>query len=131
MKNNLGHNNILVIKAKEDFETVKNLIKLENYSEEIVLFHCQQSIEKALKAYIDFKGAIYPKAHDIETLLSLCIEKDSSFNQIASITSLTPYAIETRYDEIVELTHDEILETVSLTEKSFNFILSKINAAPA
>lgn len=98
MKNNLGHNNILVIKAKEDFETVKNLIKLENYSEEIVLFHCQQSIEK-----------------------------DSSFNQIASITSLTPYAIETRYDEIVELTHDEILETVSLTEKSFNFILSKIN----
>lgn len=120
------HKNTLILKAKEDLEAAKNLSKIDGFSEEIVLFHCQQAVEKALKAYLDSKAEIYPKSHDLETLLSLCIKKDSSFNQISYVTSLTPFAIEIRYDEFVQTPRDEIIKIIDQTETSLNFILSKI-----
>lgn len=127
MSENVEHRNTLMLKAKEDLEAAKNLSKIDNFSEEIVLFHCQQASEKGLKAYLDSKGEIYPKSHDLETLLSLCIKKDPSFNQISFITSLTPYAIEIRYDELVEIPRDEIEKIINQTETSLKFILSKVN----
>lgn len=126
MNENLNHKEILIRKAKEDLETAKNLVKLEDFSEEIVLFHCQQAIEKGLKAFLDSKQIIYPKIHDLETLLSLCIEKDKSFEQINFVTSLTPFAVEIRYDEFVAVSREEIAEIVSQTEKALTFVFSKI-----
>jgi len=121
------HRNILVIKAREDFETAQNLICLPEFSEEIVLFHCQQAMEKALKAFLDSKGVVYPKSHDLEALLSMSLERDASFGQISFVTTLTAYAVEMRYDEIIELPTGEVAEIVKQTEKAFNFILSKIS----
>jgi HEPN domain-containing protein len=126
MVNDLERKDILLIKAREDFETAKNLIRLPDFSEEIVLFHCQQAIEKALKAYLDSISLIYPKSHDLEMLLSLCIEKDTTFNQISYVTSFTPYAVEIRYDEIIELPQGDVINTVNQTEEALNFIISKI-----
>lgn len=125
MPDNINHKDILITKAKEDLATAKSLIGLDNFSEEIVLFHCEQAIEKVLKAYLDSKDITYPKIHDLEVLLSMCIEKDNAFAQINYVTSLTPYAIETRYDEMVELTKEETVEYVNQTEKALNFILNK------
>lgn len=121
-----SHKEILIIKAKEDLETAQKLIELGDYSEEIVLFHCQQAIEKALKAFLDSKGIIYPKTHDLETLLSMCIEKEKSFNEIDFVTSLTPYAVDIRYDEFTPQSRKDVDEIVSKVEKSLNFIIKKV-----
>lgn len=120
------HKNILLNKAKEDFEAAKNLAKLPDFSEEIVLFHCQQAIEKALKAYLDSKKTSFPKTHDLEMLISMCINHDSSFNEIGFATTLTPYAVEIRYDEFIEMPSSEVSELLSQTEKALNFIFSKL-----
>jgi len=126
MIKNLEHKEILLAKAKEDLKAAGDLARSKEFSEEIVLFHCQQAAEKALKAYLDSKGTIYPKIHDLEALLSLCIEKDPAFADIQFITSLTPYAIEIRYDEFIELPKDEVLEILKQTETALNFILGKL-----
>jgi hypothetical protein len=59
-------------------------------------------------------------------LLFLCIEKDSTFDEIGYITALTPYAVEIRYGELVELSKEEVVELVLQTEGALNFILGKI-----
>lgn len=120
------HKDILKIKAKEDFEAAKKLIESEEFSEEIVLFHCQQAIEKALKAYLDSKGIIYPKTHDLETLMSLCIKSDSSFGEVGEVIELTPFAVEIRYNEFVEIERSETVKLLNKTKKALNFILKKI-----
>ncbi len=121
-----GHRKILIIKAKEDLEAAKYLCNREKFSEEIVLFHCQQAVEKALKAYLDFKGVRYPKSHDIEALLSLCQDKDISFKQINYVVTLTPFAIEIRYDEFIDIPISEIKKMVDSTQDSLDFILGKL-----
>lgn len=127
MKDNYSHKDILLSKAKEDFLAAKKIIEMTDYSEEIVLFHCQQSIEKALKAYLDSKNIKFPKTHDLEILLSKCIEKDSTFEQIEYVTSLTVYAIESRYDEIVQISQEEMEDIIAKTEDALDFILGKID----
>jgi len=121
-----SHKKILLIKAKEDLDTAQKLISLSDYSEEIVAFHCQQAIEKALKAYLDSQNIIYPKTHDLETLLSLCLEQDPSFEKIDYVTELTPYAIEIKYDEFVSLKQAEVEELVKQTQTAVNFIVKKV-----
>ncbi|MFH1386604.1 MAG: HEPN domain-containing protein [bacterium] len=126
MQNKSNHKNILILKAKEDFDAAKKLIKEGIFSEEIVLFHCQQAIEKALKAFLDSNGLIYPKSHDLEALLSMCGKEDPTFENIGYITTLTPFAVDIRYDEFIEIKKEEILEFIKQTETALSFILGKI-----
>jgi HEPN domain-containing protein len=126
MENSLRQFQLLLNKAKEDLAAATKLIEDIDYSEEIVLFHCQQAIEKALKAFLDARAVTFPKSHDLSMLLSLCIEKDPSFEQIGSIVELTQYAVEARYDEVVEIPEEEVAETVKQTEKAFSFIINKL-----
>ncbi|MBU0502673.1 MAG: HEPN domain-containing protein [bacterium] len=119
------HKKILLIKAKEDLDTAEKLVQLGNYSKEIVAFHCQQAVEKALKAYLDSLNILYPKTHDLETLLSLCLEQDQSFEKIAYVTELTPFAIDIRYDEFVSLKHAEVENLVKQAKTALNFIIKK------
>jgi len=126
MKEDLSHKEILQKKAKEDLDTAIKLVGLGDYSEEIVLFHCQQAVEKSLKAYLDSKNIIYPKTHDLETLLSMCIDNDKSFEQISFTTSLTPYAVDIRYDEFVSYSGEDVNKVVSQTKEAVNFIMNKI-----
>jgi HEPN domain-containing protein len=39
----------------------------------IVYFHCQQSAEKYLKARLEEAGIHFPKMHDLEVVLTLCM----------------------------------------------------------
>ena len=65
MTEHLNHREILIKKAKEDLAAATSLIKLDDFSEEIVLFHCQQAVEKGRKAFLDARNILYPKTHDL------------------------------------------------------------------
>ena len=47
---------------------------------EIILYNCQQSAEKMLKAYLIHCGIKIPYVHDLPDLRSRCAVFDSSFN---------------------------------------------------
>jgi len=56
----------------------------------------------------------------------MCIDNDKSFEQISFTTSLTPYAVDIRYDEFVSYSGEDVNKVVSQTKEAVNFIMNKI-----
>ena len=89
-----------VIKAKNDFKIAEH--ELGQTDNEIVTdaicFHCQQSIEKLLKAYLASKNIDFGKTHNLEFLLELCRKQDADFENL-NVGNLSFYAVEVRYPD--------------------------------
>lgn len=66
--------------ADMDLQSAKILLQHEGIPQ-IITFHAQQAIEKALKAYLIFKNKKFPKSHDTYMLFQLCSEHDSTMNK--------------------------------------------------
>ena len=67
---------------------------------ETICFHCQQTVEKALKAVLAYYEADIPKTHDIAKLNGLCREYTDNIEIDARIAeTMTHFAVITRYIE--------------------------------
>ena len=67
---------------------------------EAVCYHCQQSIEKALKAVLAYYNADIPKTHNIEELSNKCKQYDASIiieRKLAQ--TMTRFATTSRYPD--------------------------------
>jgi HEPN domain-containing protein len=62
------------------------------------LFHCQQAVEKALKAFLTFHERTFRKTHDLGDLSPECLAIDDSLQSaICEAEGLTQYAWRFRY----------------------------------
>lgn len=86
-------------KAECDFESASILLKSKKKTiSDTAAFHCQQSAEKYLKAFLTFHRKKFPKTHDLNQLIDLCNTIDGSFELIRDLVKyLNPYAVEFRY----------------------------------
>ena len=65
---------------------------------DIVCYHCQQCVEKYLKAYLIAQGSTPPRIHDLEELLNLCSLHDATLTtRLPLVQVLNPYAVLIRY----------------------------------
>ena len=86
-------------KAEGDFVSATGLLGLEldNVSDSIC-FHCQQCVEKYMKAYLQSQAIEFSRTHDLIELLSLCKQGDDSFSTLLPhLQALNSYSVETRY----------------------------------
>ncbi len=116
-------------KADSDFKAVKQLLTFEDALIDVISFHCQQAVEKYLKAYLTWVDIRAKKTHDLETLLNMCIENDKEFEQLEKekIARLSLYAVTVRYpEEFLKLTTKEVNELFLLVQKTKEFIMKKI-----
>ena len=60
-------------KADNDLRAAEYLLKAEEPLTDIISFHCQQAVEKYLKAYLTSVDARVKKTHDLEVILNQCI----------------------------------------------------------
>ena len=115
-------------KGDEDLDTVKVLINSENRHNAVIGFHCQQAVEKYLKAFlVSLDIEKVPFTHDLDLLLNKCIENNAAFKKLdrIKISSLTSFAVELRYPDFdSDIMDDEITEIYSLTIKVKDFVLS-------
>ncbi len=82
--------------ANDDLKAAKELLKTDLHN--IVCFHSQQAVEKALKAYLVFNNINPPQVHNLITLLELCINLDKEFEILRDdMEFLDSYYIPTRY----------------------------------
>jgi HEPN domain-containing protein/predicted nucleotidyltransferase len=85
-------------KANEDLAIAKVIqMHIPEYKDSIC-FHCQQAVEKYLKAYLINLDMQFKKTHDLSLLLDLLSEKieiDDSWYKKASILQF--YAVDVRY----------------------------------
>jgi HEPN domain-containing protein len=83
--------------AKDEFKDADDLRKRGKFY--LALFHFQQAVEKALKAYLYFKiksvEVFY--THSVDELSRMASELDQDFKQVLSAKKLDKYYIPTRY----------------------------------
>jgi len=66
---------------------------------EVIFFHLQQSVEKLIKAILDFNKIKFPHTHDLKNLIDILDDNNLNFikEDTDSILLLSQYAVEGRY----------------------------------
>jgi HEPN domain-containing protein len=113
--------------AAKDFQAAKKLSEDEHLTN-IVLFHCQQTIEKALKALLSEHMDSIPRIHSVYTLFEkLPAEIIQKLNvQIEDLEIIDTIYTDSRYPSNIGLlpsglpTKKELNYILELTEKIFS-----------
>lgn len=110
-----------VLRANEDLLVVAKLTESKIIAPSSVCFHCQQAVEKFLKAFLISKGIDIKKTHNIEFLLAECSEFDPDFAAIDP-RNLSDFGVDVRYpgdmyvpSEAETIEHKEIAISVKET----------------
>jgi len=85
-----------------------------------VTFHCQQAVEKALKAFLTWHDQAFRKTHDLAELGGACIGFDRSLEPVLRrAATLTEYAWRYRYPGEPNIPEEiEAREAFALTRSS-------------
>lgn len=121
-----------LIQAEEEFKDASDLMEAGRFY--LSLFLCQQSAEKALKAFIYMKEEEPIFSHSVAVLLKMAIELDKDFGPLKGAKRLDDYYIPTRYPnglpgEIPARYYDdqeEVEKALSWSEKIIKMVRKKI-----
>lgn len=108
-------------------------LALENRPDyaDAICFHCQQSAEKYLKAYLVFLDIRFERKHDLDYLLDLIADKapvGDDWYELAE--KLDGYAVEVRYpDDWQEIPLEEVKAAYQTALTIKNMILERIQKA--
>jgi HEPN domain-containing protein len=112
-------------KADHDLTSAHKLIEDADILDN-VCFHCQQAVEKYLKAYLIFKGEEVIKTHYLKHLQTECAKFDSDFNTF-EFKDLTRYASDVRYpDDFTDPLPQEAQYYLETAENVKDLVRSKI-----
>ena len=90
---------------------------------EIICYHCQQSAEKILKAFLIYSGVKPEKTHDLEFLRNECEKINKSLIKIADeCDRLNPYSSQPRYPMEIEITEGDVIFALRDGAKIYEFI---------
>jgi len=115
-----------IIKGDHDLGTAKvTYLHIPEYLD-TVTFHCQQAVEKYLKAYLIYQNVSFKFTHDLIYLLDLITQKDTDFEPYYdSVSELQGYAVEIRYpNESIYLSNEKV-ETAILIAKTIRDIVTQ------
>jgi HEPN domain-containing protein len=94
---------------------------------EIVCFHCQQFVEKYLKAFLVSKGQEPPYIHDLAKLAALCETENPDFGQIKQrCIILAEYGVQTRYPGGMQILEEDMDRALHFASDIKNFIRAKV-----
>jgi HEPN domain-containing protein len=92
---------ILLTKARNDALVLGKVAGDAEVADDIVGFHAQQTVEKALKAVLETRGVDYPHTHDLARLFELLDDSGGAPGDSEEVLALTPWAAEFRYGDVV------------------------------
>jgi len=116
------------VKSEHDLKACRQLLQADDPLAEIIAFHAQQAVEKALKGFLLSRKCFdFPKTHDLGRLLDLAESFEPELSNIDAIIELTPYAVEIRYPESLDWSSEiDASEYVALAEQSCGKIWSYV-----
>ena len=116
-------------KAERDLLSAQILLGHRPPVLDTACFHCQQAVEKALKAYLIWRGVSFERVHSLTYLLDLCQVQEPQFAALMDkAETLAPYAIEIRYPgAAIDVSQEEAQEALAITEAVWNFVLALID----
>lgn len=91
---------VLLARARSDLRACRVLADDHDMGDDVVGFHAQQAVEKALKVGLTLAGIAFPRTHDLDFLIARA--RDARVVLPPSFEDadwLTPWAAQLRYDE--------------------------------
>jgi len=115
-------------KAQSDWTAVEILLASERCPAETVCFHCQQFVEKLLKAFLTRNSIEAPKTHDLRRLIQLAEPFAPELSRLSdSSDTLTIHGVETRYpDDWRQIEQSEMNRVVELSKQFGDILLAKL-----
>ena len=94
------------------------------------MFHCQQAVEKALKAFLTWHDCRFRKTHDLVEIGGQCVALDPTLEPLLRRAApLTEYAWKYRYPgEVPEPTQAEAEDALALTQEVIDAVLVRLPA---
>ena len=111
-------------KAENDLLNADNNLKSKTVPFDTVCFHCQQSAEKMLKAYLVTNKRPHPISHDLLLILEQILPLDPNAEKLRdSLVMLTPYAVEIRYPVNLQMpSREDAIEARNAAAKVRNWL---------
>lgn len=115
-------------KAQSDWTTVEILLRSDSCPADSVCFHCQQYVEKLLKAFLTIHGLEAPKTHDLRRLVQLAFPHEPALKDLMdSSDTLTAYGVATRYpDDYRQIDLEEMNKVAGIAKKFAEILLPKL-----
>ncbi|MDR3153037.1 MAG: HEPN domain-containing protein [Deltaproteobacteria bacterium] len=115
--------------ASEDFFSANHLYTT-TYKKplHIICYHCHQTVEKALKAYLCFKDLDIPKTHNLSILCDLCAKLDQEFLSLKlNVAKFDPYAVNVKYPDRIDITEPTAKIALKTAASAYDFVVKKLN----
>jgi len=112
-------------KAKDDLRAAEYLSTMHHPTpDEIICYHCQQSAEKYLKAFL-FSQDIEPeKTHDLEYLLQICKKCNTDFSILLSnVYILNRYGVLPRYPNELGINNEDMKDALINAKRIQEFVI--------
>jgi len=119
----------LLLRSKNDLLTAKKGL-IEPKTLDTAAYHCQQCAEKAMKAYLNYRGIDTEdrnlRTHNLLLLLKACIAEDENFIELKKACGiLNPNDTLYRYfnNNQIMPDEDEVIELIELAEVVYGFVI--------
>jgi len=90
-------------------------------------FHCQQAVEKCLKAYLVHRREPFQRIHDLEALIDQSAALEADWEQFRdAVESLSPYAVRFRYPGPNDPSIEDVEQALRVVQKVWEFVLSRL-----
>ena len=111
--------------ANKDLALAEHVVKtMRPIPHELVCFHCQQFVEKYLKAFLVSKGQEPPYIHDLAKLIAICEKETPAFAEIKEkCIILTGYGVQSRYPGNMEIIEEDMIRAMHLATEIKAFML--------
>ena len=91
---------LLLRKVAQDEALLDKVLTSDQVSDEITGFHCQQAVEKILKALLSDVGVRFRKTHEIGALMALLAQAGHGLpDRFENLDMLTPFGAIYRYED--------------------------------
>lgn len=101
---------LLLERASSDLAACRVLIANEDMLDDVVGFHAQQAVEKALKVVLVLADIDFPRSHDLRELVDIAADNHLEVPEaIKEARWLTPWAAQLRYEMLEPLDRDAAL----------------------
>ncbi|MCJ7795252.1 MAG: HEPN domain-containing protein [Thermoleophilia bacterium] len=115
-------------RAAADLRAARNELAADDPVLGDVVFHCQQAVEKAMKAFLTWHDVPFRKTHDLGVLGGQCAEIDGSLTDIMRRAApMTEYAWKFRYPgEEFEPSREEVDGSLATARAAVMEITSRL-----
>ncbi len=109
------HGRLMLDMATADLQAISHMLSPHQFTDSIFGFHCQQAVEKLLKAWLSLSGVAFPRTHDLRILFDLAEDIDpQAVATFRELEDLTDYGVQFRYEAPFDL---EPLDRLALADQ--------------